>query len=456
MLVLVLSKPHLHLVLLSLLKWEALSTLPPRVFSLKELELREVGYTDTVKCYLTLESRRSGHVANVSDVFDILTCMHPLTNYFANFLGKDRNFPPTIYPTSDGTKNANRHLRGVHKLIPDTETPIDDDEPDDSVASQLIHQPASFSAETFRWKLLRCIAVLHLPFSIVEHPEFRDLFLYAAPRLRGNDYLPKSGSTVKAWMLELFLLQQAFLIIFMTQTASQIHLSFDLWTSSNHYCMLGVVAHFIDKLWINRTVLLALIPVKGSHAGVNIGAVLVDVIKAYSLTRLLGFCVTDNAGDNDTSLVALEFWLLTQGVIWHARAHRLRCIGHIINLVANAFTANRPLKVSVASRRRRVPGALPVPKAKQERPVDCITKLHEIIKFITAPGQRLDEFMTMHYVTFTEMMKPIQDNDTRWFSIFLSLERAIKLKDTIDLFVARNLEPKYPGAKGLSQMGNEC
>lgn len=333
-------------------------------------------------------------------------------------------------------------------MLPDDEAP--GDEPGDSVANQLVHQPVSFNAETFRWKLLRCLTVLHLPFSIVEHPEFRDLFLYAAPRLRGNDYLPKSGTTVKTWMLELFLIQQAFLITFMAQTASQIHLSFDLWTSPNHYCMLGVVAHFIDKFWINRTVLLALIPVTGSHAGINIGAVLIDVIKAYSLTRLLGFCVTDNAGDNDTSLVALEEWLSTQGVIWGARDHRLRCIGHIINLVANAFTANRPLKLRPIGRRRRVPGAPSAPKAKKERPVDCITKLHEIIKFATVPGQRLNEFMQLNNDTFTEMMKPIKDNDTRWFSIFLSLQRAIKRRDTIDLFVLRNLEPKYPGAKDLS------
>jgi hypothetical protein len=56
------------------------------------------------------------------------------------------------------------------------------------------------------------IVVLYLPFSIVESDEFRDLMLYLSLALRNNNTLPKSGTTIKTWMLELFLLSQAMLI----------------------------------------------------------------------------------------------------------------------------------------------------------------------------------------------------------------------------------------------------
>lgn len=369
------------------------------------------------------------------------------------FLGVSKGLKLTSYLKSHGPSNAEKHLRGrAHGLIPSSE--VKEEEEESSVASQLIHQRASFSAETFRSKLLRFIAVLHLPFSIVEHSEFRDLMLYAAPRLRGNDALPRSGTTIKLWMLELFVLQQAFLVAFMLDSGSQVHLSFDLWTSPNHYCMLGVVAHFIDQFWINRTVLLALIPLRGAHSGEVMGDLLIRVIIAYSLKSLIGYCVTDNAPDNDTSLVTLEAWFATQGIIWTAKDHRLRCFGHIINLISNAFTANKPLKIRPQGRQARVPrvpGAPRVPKPTITRPVDCITKLHKIIKFITAPGQRADEFMKCNREVYAEMLRPIKDNDTRWFSIYLSCKRALQLKDSIDLFVSRNITPRYVGAKDLKE-----
>jgi hypothetical protein len=53
----------------------------------------------------------------------------------------------------------------------------------------------------------------------------------------------------------------------------------------------------------------------GSHSGENMAQLLVKVIKTYNLARVLGFCVLDNVGDNNTSLRIVEAFLLTQGVI---------------------------------------------------------------------------------------------------------------------------------------------
>ncbi len=59
----------------------------------------------------------------------------------------------------------------------------------------------------------------------------------------------------------------------------------------------------------------------------------------------------DNAGDNDTALRKISHWLLTTyGVIQGADDHRLRYFGHVVGLIANAFTANKPLKAAGVSR----------------------------------------------------------------------------------------------------------
>ena len=72
---------------------------------------------------------------------------------------------------------------------------------------------------------------------------------------------------------------------------------------------------------------------------------LIEAIKTYKLSIVLGFYVLDNVGDNDTSLRVVETFLLTQGVIWSIDSHRLYCFSYIVSLVARAFTTNKPLKV---------------------------------------------------------------------------------------------------------------
>jgi hypothetical protein len=52
--------------------------------------------------------------------------------------------------------------------------------------------------------------------------------LYASLYLRDNDTLPKSGNTVKEWIIELFLVSQVVLVIYLAIFSAQINLSFDL------------------------------------------------------------------------------------------------------------------------------------------------------------------------------------------------------------------------------------
>ena len=291
------------------------------------------------------------------------------------------------------------------------------------------------------------IAVLHLPFSIVESNEFRDLMLYSSPALRNNDTLPKSGVSIKTWLIELFILSQVILIALLYQSEAKIYISFDLWSSPNHYSMLGIVGHFIDCNFKARTVLLGLKRLLGSHSGANMAQLLIEAIKAYKLAKVLGFCVLDNAGDNDTSLRVVETFLLTQGVIWSGDAHRLRCFGHIVSLVAKAFTANKPLKVAQAVEASKLPKLL---KGSWVRPADALSKLHFIITFVTATAQRIEEFVIINQNVDNEILRPVQENDTRWLSTYLMVIRAIALRNSIDLFVLRH-QTSVRDEKNLSE-----
>jgi hypothetical protein len=61
------------------------------------------------------------------------------------------------------------------------------------------------------------------------------------------------------------------------ESSGMIHLSFDLWTSSNYMSIMAVVAHYCDNAHINRTRLIALRRLRGSHSGENIAELLASV-----------------------------------------------------------------------------------------------------------------------------------------------------------------------------------
>jgi hypothetical protein len=146
----------------------------------------------------------------------------------------------------------------------------------------------------------------------------------------------------------------------------------------------------------------------------------------------------DNAGDYDTALKEISRWLkATHKIIWDGEEHRLRCFGHVVSLIANAFTSNKPLK---AARILRAPRGTPKEKKPAwKRLMDVILKLYEIIFYTIKTLARAKEWVECTTEASDDFLYPIKDNYTRWFSIYLMLKRALILKNTITVFTAQNL-----------------
>lgn len=116
---------------------------------------------------------------------------------------------------------------------------------------------------------------------------------------------------------------------------SKVHLSFDLWTSGNSMALLAIVAHFIDENYNNRTILIGLRRLRGSHSGENIAQRVIAVMEDFELVDIFRYFVLGNAESNNTGVDTI-FWKLRPKMI-NKRHQRLRCIGHIINLTAKAL-----------------------------------------------------------------------------------------------------------------------
>jgi hypothetical protein len=168
--------------------------------------------------------------------------------YLQFYLGinttENYEFGESIYKLSYGPLSAGKHLKGpIHKLGSNGQPK---EVAATSIHDKLVTGSAPFSAELFRSKLLRFIAVSHMPFSIVESSDFRDLMLYSSPHLRVDNTLLRSAASISTSLVATFLACQLILISMLQACSTSIHLSFDLWTSPNKYAFLGIVCYFID------------------------------------------------------------------------------------------------------------------------------------------------------------------------------------------------------------------
>jgi hypothetical protein len=238
--------------------------------------------------------------------------------------------------------------------------------------------------------LLRWVVLTHQPLSCVEHSSFQALIhLINAPL---SEYLYKSGNSTKELLLREFDKRKERVKLELQKAKSVIHISFDLWTSSNSLAMLGIVAHYLGSSLTARSLLIGLRQLKGVHSGENQASVIVSVLKEFEISDRIGHFISDNVTSNDhTVRVTCEVLGLPN---WKQR--RLRCIGHIINLVAKQFLFGRDegsydFEIDPTARMRLdVRQALEILRFWRKK--GPIGKLHNLIIWIQGSTQRIEAF----------------------------------------------------------------
>ena len=297
---------------------------------------------------------------------------------------------------------------------------------------------------------------MYIVFSQVQNDWFRRFLAALSPGL--EKWIPKAGNTIRDWILAEFERRQEEVKQQLFASKSQIHLSFDLWTSPNHLSFIRVVAHYMSPQYRVETVLLGLRRLRGPHSGENIAEAIVKVIHKYELpSSQIGWFVLDNASSNDTCVAEILKALQIDDTVEH---RRLRCLGHIINLAAQAF-----LFGSEASAFEREIGRAQYEEDKKElelwRKRGPVGKLHNVVKYIRITPQRRQEFEEKvrgeletqksrlaatalpdedPEQVMKEPLMVIQDNKTRWNSFFAMIQQAFLLKDPLDLFIKRAQE----------------
>ncbi len=155
----------------------------------------------------------------------------------------------------------------------------------------------------------------------------------------------------------------------------------------------------------------------------------------------------DNAGDNDTCIETLaQFFDIDQ------KKQRLRCIGHIINLIVKAILFGD----GVSKLQRQLCGASDDDTFKIWNKKGPIGKLHNICVYINRNDQRREVFRSCQAETAQDdeifYYQLLVDGGIRWNSIYYMIKRALKLRNAIDLYHLRWRKPSgKENAYDLSQ-----
>ncbi|KAF4332993.1 ribonuclease H [Fusarium beomiforme] len=191
--------------------------------------------------------------------------------------------------------------------------------------------------------------------------------------------------------------------------------------------------------------LLALRRQSSAHSGENLASSLIDIVHEWEIEGRVGCAISDNMTANDTCLYYMYQRLDPSMRPVDIKARRMRCYGHTLNLVARAFLFGKDaesfeLESDINGMRGLVEQDLGHWRTKGP-----IGKLRNIVKFIRSSPQRSEQFKRVareqdheEYrlcVESTAELEVVMNNETRWNSTYMMIERALRKQTDIRAFI---------------------
>ena len=159
------------------------------------------------------------------------------------------------------------------------------------------------------------------------------LLAFQNPRIQ--PILPASHTTTANWILQAYEDAKVKVSESLAKQTSGLTISFDGWKANNEVLeLLGIVAHYLDENHCRRAVVLGLCDTLGSHSGANMADHLSATLRDFSVTEV-DYFIADNAINNDKALEVLIG--MRPQYCYDKVKQRLRCVGHIYNLVCKAI-----------------------------------------------------------------------------------------------------------------------
>lgn len=232
------------------------------------------------------------------------------------------------------------------------------------------------------------------PFSVVEDIGFRKFVralnsAYELPNRKtiSNSLIPALYEECKNRVLESM------------KDILKISLTTDCWTSINNESFMAVTAHFIDKKFEMKSILLECAILHGGHTSSNLSSVLDRIVKYWGLEKKLVAAVSDNAANIKHAISTDLGW------------KHFGCFAHTLNLVVH-----NALEI-VAGTLEKVKGI--------------------VAHFRKSTNSNSLLFTTQRQFGINSPKKLVQSVTTRWNSTFYMVERFVELEEVLKATIPR-------------------
>jgi|SRR5579871_587557 len=274
--------------------------------------------------------------------------------------------------------------------------------------------PPPFDDKEYKKNLIDAIITNDLSFASVENAQFRKLLTCGRDEI--EQALPSSHNTIKQWVLDSFQTRKIQIKDKISLAKSKINISIDGWRAPNRDDYLAICSHFISDDFKPMHCLLGFQKVHGPKSGANIAEIVAKVINDYEIGHNLGAFMMDNARDNDTALKELA----TRYDI-DVDSSRLRCLGHIINLVVKALLFGK----GVSKLERQLAGASFDEAFKIWNSKGPIGKLHNICVYVNQNSTRMEMFKDCQAGEALQVYRLLVDGGIRWNSTEAMISRGM-------------------------------
>jgi hypothetical protein len=201
-----------------------------------------------------------------------------------------------------------------------------------------------------------------------------------------------------------------------------------------------------------QTRLLGMPLIEGVQSGENLAPLVVKTIQDYGFNKEFRFVTGDNLRVNDVCLQRVYALLrVDHGVPAQdlARTFRVRCLGHILNLGAEAFLEGKSKGLFDQEEHESDEFTEVQGRLGEWRKRGPLGKLHNVVTWIRGSPQRRQAFLgTQHALQAGRdlldqdqrhlPLMVIKDQATRWNSAYNIIQRALKLRIFINIYLQSN------------------
>ena len=179
----------------------------------------------------------------------------------------------------------------------------------------------------------------------------------------------------------------------------------DLWTSRTAEAYMCVTAHWLDRKWNHRGVVLDFVELPGRHTAKIIKDKFVECLSDFGLEKRIMAITLDNASSNNKFI---ELLAADKEIGWDKYYH-VQCFAHVLNISVQA--------------------AVQHPQVEK-----VLDKLRYLARWINKSAIRSNQFQRLirKKVPKSQAEKLYRDCPTRWSSTYHMIQRALELRKAVN------------------------